>query len=295
MTRAAAAAVAAAALALTACGGGGDAPPRATPSASATTAKPDDVVVREALAATRAKATATFTAEATTAFGFGSTTSRVDGEYDLKSGRARMTQTLSASPPQLLEELSGQPVDVADLTVEVINTADAGYLRMPAWPASIRNRWLRVTRAELAKLEGVNAPEIQVFPGIVTLLEQVTLGDRAPSGDTYHVLAPAPAVFEAFPSSATTRRIVAAGLDPDTLTGTVEVDVTVVDGVVAAVELDAIEVFRQAWRSVGQEQAANAVVSLRTTATLNAHGRPVSIAVPTGAAILTQAELDAAT
>ncbi|HEV2891721.1 MAG TPA: hypothetical protein VGX28_15220 [Frankiaceae bacterium] len=290
------------AVTLSACGGAAKAPVATAPpptTAAPTTASATPTptlaplaVVKAAVAATRAKGTASFSVEATTSFQYGHFTMLREGAYDLRNDRIRVTQTFDAKPKELVNQLMGEDVDIDSLAVHSIAIGNEGYLQMPAWPASIRSKWLRITHKDVASSTGMNV-EVQRFPAAVEMLSAATATNVPTFGNTYYVDVTAPVAILAAPGLSSVKVLRDAGVDLDALTGTVQVAVEVTGGLVTRVTFDAIEAYRQAWTKAGQGQLAGVVRSVETIVTLTDHGKPVSIEAPT--AVMTDREFETAT
>jgi hypothetical protein len=251
--------------------------------------------VRAAVEATRQAGTGTYASVATTGLGAaGSVTLRRDGTYDVSADRVDQTQSISAVPEALLTRLLGKDVKTEDLAAESVADAGTAYVRMAAWPDSLGDRWLRIRAADLPKTPELGEVDVQVFPPELEMLASAMDGDRESVDDLASVKVPASAAFLAFPSSST-RKLLAAGVDANAITGTVDAAVRVEGGFVTEVTFDGLEAFRQAWAQIGQAELAQAVSELSTTLTLSGHGKPLTIAVPSGNDLMTVAELRAAT
>lgn len=293
-----------AAAVLAACGGGGTGSPDASTSSATTSPAPgptpsavalDAAAVKAAAAATRKAGTAAYTIEGATVLGpIGRVTVRREGAYDATKRLASQTQSFTAQPPGLLGQLTGRTdVEPSDLDTESVVAGDTAYVRMAMWPKSLGGKWLRISAGEIATAQGLDEVDVQTFPQAVTMLAVATDGDEPGTADTAYVKVPAAEAFLAFPSSST-RKLVAAGVVPGKLTGTVDVEVRVENGLVTGVSFDAVEVYRQALGMVGQGQQAKAITGVETTLTLAAHGEPVAIAVPAAARTMTLKDLQRA-
>jgi hypothetical protein len=292
-------------VALTGCRSSGDAPAGGGPSPTASaTARPDDVaLVKAALEKTRAAATATYVLDSTITLTEGTLTTHTEGAYDLAEARARAVRTFEAEPPGVLAAISGDArVRAADMEARTVTTEVAAYLQMPGWPAPADKRWLRFDERDLRRLQRSGGGEVslEVFPA---LLEMLTYAEPSPKDGSgrarvpayAEVLVPAAQAFAALPTSAS-RRIVAAGLDPAQLTGSVEVTVEVDQGYVTMVSVDAYDLMQQAYGLVGLKATVGAAFTeFGVGLMVNDHGKPVRIPLPPDAQVMTQqefAELD---
>lgn len=295
---------AAIAVALAACGGGAKAPTASAPPTTASHSptasptpkdtRPSLAVVKAALAATRAKGTATYTMEATTSFGAGHFTMNREGSYDVRNARAKVTQSFEAEPKELAKQLLGEEVDIDDLVAHSIAVGDVGYLQMPGWPASIRSRWLRFTQADISRITGSTGADVGVviFPPALEMLAEAKATNVPVFGNTHYVTVSAPDAIAATPGSSAPRALQNAGVDIESLPGTVQVAVEVVGGVVTSLKFDTIEVFRDAWKKAGMAQLADAITSIETIVTFTGHGQAVSIAAPPASAVMSERELE---
>lgn len=272
-----------------------------TPSPSASPAldpaKTDVELVAEAVRATRARKTGSYVTEGVTVLGDVSVTMTREGSYDLTTGRAKVTQTMAASPPEAFAQIAGEGVDPDDLTALSVLTENAGYLRMPAWPAPANAKWLRFTPSDLEKLHGV-APDLDaaIFPASLAMLAEATASGleasgRAATPPVLHVVVPAGVALAAVPSSSAAK-LTSAGADLSTLPGEVEVEVELKDGYVSAVSFDVLEAFKAALVQIGQPNGARGLTELATTTTIDDVGEPVRIVVPAPSQVMTQEEFE---
>ncbi|HWL38449.1 MAG TPA: hypothetical protein VNQ77_19840 [Frankiaceae bacterium] len=278
--------------------GGSPADPGAAPSSAPASTKPavtqsDLARVLAAVKATRAKKTATFVIKGTTSLaGGGSVTVRRDGKYDLAAKRSFVEQTMTESPAGLLSQLVGKDVKPGDLDSRSYVTTNGGYLQMPGWPEPAHAKWLRFTAAEVERMTDVSVDvESSIFPAGVSMLADAerSAHDGADEPAMAHVVVPASAAFLAFPSSST-RSLITAGVDPTKITGEVEVEVAIQDGLVTGVWFDALPAFAKAYEQIGQPRVAKALSELSTVVDLRAHGSAAKISLPPAGDVMTDAE-----
>lgn len=270
-------------VAVAACSGG-DRPP----------AKPDTERVQEALAATRAAGTGTYVVTQATELVSGALIVRREGTYDAKASRASAVTTFSADPPERFGEMVGSDVSASDLTSHTVVDKSVVYLRMPGWPASINKKWLRFKAGDLP--QGVSAADVEsaAFPPMVDMLADAVATQRKGDSDTAYVRLASPLVFASYPSAGTTRRLVDAGLDPDSLTGSIVVEVTLTGGVVSGVSFDALPMFVEAYEQIGREAIAGQLRKVPTSIELSRHGTATKVAVPAARDVLSEAEFNRA-
>jgi hypothetical protein len=296
--RPSAALAAAALLACTACSTGS--PPNAAPSTSlapATTAPPrlDAAAVRRALAETRAARTGRYVSTLSTTLRAGTITLTQTGSYDLTRGLGRAETAYDADSPELAEALGLD--GTKDLRALTVSARSGSYLQMPGWTGAAHGRWLRFTAADVAKLgvAGVDPAALDPLPPLVAVLRSARdVASPAPAAGVAYVGVPAAEVFRSFPSSST-RRLVDAGVDPNTLTGLVTFEVHLdAGGRLARVVVDADGMFDDAYAQANVAGAAEETTALVSDVRLSDPGKPVSITVPTGRAVMTSAEFEAA-
>lgn len=265
--------------------------PSPVPSASSTGS--DAARVRAAVEATRAKSTARFVLKSRTVMPGSWMEIRRDGAYDLAAGRASVVQTVTSDPPDVLSQLTGKPMPKNALESHALLTPTGGYLQLPRWPAPAHAKWLRFAADDIAEVMQMPVDvETTVFPGAVAMLAQARRSAREGTDGAAlaHVVVPASLAFLAFPS--TTRNLVDLGVDPEKITGEIEVEVALQDGLVGGVWFDALPAFEQAYAQLGDvSELGDSLSELAATVALEAHGRPVTIELPPAEDVMTQAEL----
>jgi hypothetical protein len=102
-----------------------------------------DALVRSATARLTEGGTGAFTETMTARRGDAQVVRTITGEFDLDSTRARMTTRYSASGPDAVTALLGQPVELDSLASEQVRDGSVMYLTKPSWPGAERGRWIR--------------------------------------------------------------------------------------------------------------------------------------------------------
>lgn len=179
--------------------------------------------------------------------------------------------------------------DVEKLRMRMVQTADAAFQHMPAWPTAARGRWLRFTGAELSTKFGEVDMSAGVFPPLLDLLDQArpTLAG-ASTRNSAVVAVPAAAAFAAFPSSSP-RKLIAMGVDPEKLTGEVLLEVHVdAEGRIESVRVEADALFDQAYVLAGIPATVDLASSVEARITLSGYGTPARVSVPNQADVMTE-------
>jgi hypothetical protein len=279
-------------LALPACArSGGPVVAPTSPAPVTTVATEVDVPrVRAAVEATRAKRTATFVMRSRTVMGSEWMEARREGSYDLARGRSSVVQTFAAFPPAALAELTGGKVPASGLESHALVTENGGYLQMRGWPAPANTKWLHFDTGEVPRLtQGAIDVEAAIVPGAVTILAQAERSARDGTGGALaYVVVPASAAFLSFPTVA--KGLVDEGVDPEKITGEIEVEVGIRDGLVTGVFFDALPAFRQAYAQLGQSELGDLIAEQTVTVDVRGHGRPVTIPLPPAKDVMTDAE-----
>ena len=277
------------------------------PAASLTPSPPSPTVsrdqrsdlelVRAAYRATRAAKTGTFIVKGVTGVGPGIVTLHREGSYDLGRSLMSLTQRITAFPPELLAQMTGEDVEDPELTMHSVVSGTHAYLQMPGWGPPADKRWLRFSADDIEGQAGY-APDLDaaIFPPAVDVLRHAEVsaqdGDgRSASPPVLHVVVPAGMALHALPS-AVARKLLDAGVDLESLGGEVEVEVEVTEGLVRAVRYDALEAFKAAMAEAGQRNATRGLTEVSAEATLDNAGQPVRIVVPAASQVMSREEFE---
>lgn len=254
-------------LALVSCGTRPAGAPRTTPAPSYA----DDAErVKAALAATREKGTGAYVVEATRAFPGVAATVRREGVYDLLNGRARYTESLATDPPEKFQDVWG-PRTPEESRHDEVRADGKAYVE-------IDGKWYAAERNNIANARRHDALDLAGMPIGVAVLEDARPASRRGSGDTAYVTIPAGSAYIAFPTLVVRKAMVS--FDPEKLDGDVEVEVTIVGGVVTALTFEHGPTFRKAMDAGGFGRGF-AGEGARLRLTLSRHGEPVTVDVPT--------------
>lgn len=292
-------------LALTMLAGCSQGPGRVTgPAASASatptpTASPasDYELVRAAFRRTRAAGTARISIEGSVTFRGGAMTVRRTGAYDLPAGLMSVEQTLSSNPPGLFDQLSKGEMTSAQMRTRTVVAPGAMYLQMPAWPAPLNERWLKFTEEDASAALGA-AYEVPsgVLPDLLGMLADVKPvaadgSGRDASPPVLHVAVPAKHAFVAMPTAFAVR-LIAQGYNANLLAGSVEVEVTVEDGLVTKVAFDGLDTYAEAMRDLGKKFDPTLIEAMPVSIELSRHGAPLRIPVPPSARVVDRATFE---